>query len=212
MVTCPSCGSTKIRNDYKPAPTVLRIVGIRALLCDNCNCQFRAFSPLPPKSRRPRGSSARKADVFNAKEAVDLSNLNFNPPPTERHDAQLALPISAKPASSIQPMQMEVAVAGAQHQSQVVMNQIAPVQQNLRTEITKLYEQDLKVDVGARTNETIPDMAHLSLMTCPECGSHNIKRRKRNAFEKVFLSFTDHKPYVCRKCDSAFYSKSSEQE
>ncbi|MBS1789776.1 MAG: hypothetical protein JST85_18780 [Acidobacteria bacterium] len=191
---------------------ILRIIGIRALLCDNCNCQFRAFSPLPPKSRRPRSSSARKTDVFNTKEAVDLGSLTFNSPPAERHDPKLTLPISAKPASSVQPMQMEVAVAGGQHQPRIAVNQIAPVRQNLRTEITKLYQQDLKAEVAAKANPAIPDMANLSMMTCPECGSHNIKRRKRNAFEKVFLSFTDHKPYVCRKCDSAFYSKSSEQE
>jgi len=204
MVTCPSCGSSRIRNDYKPAPIVLRVIGIRALLCDNCNYQFRAFSPLSPKNRRQR-NSARKADVFNANESVDLGKLNFHSAPAERREPVLALPISANPNHSVQPMQMDMAVAGVQSQSRIVIDQLAPARHNLRTEITKLYEQNVRVEAA------VPE-ADRSSMTCPECGSGNIKRRKRNMFEKVFLSVTDHKSYVCRKCDTAFYSKSAEKD
>ena len=52
MVVCPSCGSSRIRNDYRPAPLGLRMVFIRALLCDYCNLQFRAFSLAPPRHGR----------------------------------------------------------------------------------------------------------------------------------------------------------------
>src|SRR5690349_9053716 len=74
MVVCPSCGSSRIRNDYKPAPIWLRLMGVRGLLCDNCNFPFRAFSPLPPKTRRPR-HSPRKADVFTPAPVIDLTQI-----------------------------------------------------------------------------------------------------------------------------------------
>lgn len=215
MVTCPSCGSSRIRNDYKPAPIVLRVIGIRALLCDNCNFQFRAFSPLPPKSRRPRNTS-RKAEPFPAPETVDfrkvdLDKLDFNSPSDEKREPKLALSVSAKSSASIQPMQMGVAVAAGQTQPGMVIDQIAPVRQQLRTEITKLYAHEAN-ERAAKANRTVQEAVQSSALACPECGSHNIKRRKRNVFEKAFLSFTDHKPYVCRKCDAAFYIKSSEQD
>ena len=221
MVTCPSCGSSRIRNDYKPAPIVLRVIGIRALLCDNCNFQFRAFSPLPPKNRRPR-NSARKAESFFVTESaspgkVDLEKLDFPAPPTEKREPKLALPISAKPSPSLQPMQMGVAVAAGQSQpaivSGVAVDQIAPARQDLRTEITKLYTtQGASPDRAAKANRLAQEAVDSTALTCPECGSHNIKRRKRNLVEKTFLSFTDHKPYICRKCDAAFYAKSVEQD
>jgi predicted RNA-binding Zn-ribbon protein involved in translation (DUF1610 family) len=63
MVVCPACGSSRIRHDYRPAPFYLRIFLVRALLCDHCNRQFRAFSLRMPGARqstRPK----RRADTF----------------------------------------------------------------------------------------------------------------------------------------------------
>jgi ribosomal protein L37AE/L43A len=74
MALCPSCGSPRLRNGYRTAPLPMRIVGFRTLLCDHCNCEFRAFSPLPPKSSRNKRPK-RKADVFNDAPAVDLQAL-----------------------------------------------------------------------------------------------------------------------------------------
>jgi len=74
MALCPSCGSARLRNGYRTAPFPLRLVGIRTLLCDYCNYEFRAFSPFPPKSSRHR-QQKRKADVFNSAPAVDLHAL-----------------------------------------------------------------------------------------------------------------------------------------
>jgi len=221
MVTCPSCGSSRIRNDYKPAPIVLRVIGIRALLCDNCNFQFRACSPLPPKNRRPRNPMRNKAESFLATESVspgkvDLEKLDFPALPAEKREQKLALPISAKPSSSLQPMQMGVAVAAGQSQpaivSGVAVDQIAPARQDLRTEITKLYALGASPERAANASHLAQEAVDSTALACPECGSHNIKRRKRNLLEKTFLSFTDHKPYICRKCDAAFYAKSVEQD
>ncbi len=211
MVTCPSCGSSRIRNDYKPAPITLRVVGIRALLCDNCNYQFRAFSPFPPKARRHR-TSTRKNASLNSAESIELNQQNFNLLPTERRDPVLALPLSAKNNHPIQQMQVGVVVATAQRHPGITIDQIAPVRQNLRTEITKLYIHKTDTEASAEPSRESYKAEHSSTLTCPECGSHNIKRRKRNFLEKTFLSLTDHKPYVCRKCDASFYSKSVEQD
>ena len=90
MVVCPSCGSSRIRNGYKPAPFWLRVIGMRGLLCDNCNFPFRAFSPLPPKSRRPQHVQ-RKADVFNSAPVVELSQIRQKPA-LENHEVNLAAP------------------------------------------------------------------------------------------------------------------------
>src|SRR5205085_11972853 len=67
-------GSGRLRNGYRTAPLPLRVIGVRTLLCDNCNFEFRAFCPREPK--RGNGQrSKRKADVFNAAPAVDLHTL-----------------------------------------------------------------------------------------------------------------------------------------
>src|SRR5215475_6634022 len=77
MTQCPACGSSRIRNDYKPSSLALRIFFIRALLCDHCNLQFKAFSfaGMPSRSRR---RPARKVAAINqtpAARVIDLTKL-----------------------------------------------------------------------------------------------------------------------------------------
>lgn len=76
MALCPACGSSRVRNDYKPAPLALRIFFVRALLCDHCNYQFKVFS-FGGVPARPQQRSASKAAVFNPPSArgVDLARL-----------------------------------------------------------------------------------------------------------------------------------------
>lgn len=74
MPTCPSCGSSRVRNGYLPAPFPLRVIGIRELLCDNCNLLYRGFSPFPPKQPR-RHQSSHKTNPFNQKSQGDLDAL-----------------------------------------------------------------------------------------------------------------------------------------
>jgi predicted RNA-binding Zn-ribbon protein involved in translation (DUF1610 family) len=197
MVTCPSCGSSRIRNDYKPAPFYLRIFGIRGLLCDHCNYPFRAFSPLPPKTRRPRAFT-RKADVFNAAPTVDLAQISQNPirkeselkvifPPQERLDFIVS-------ASS--PTAQEV---------RIITEQITPVRTDLRTEITRVGAQGVKPGQDNR-HRAQPEPSSSS-QVCPECDSRNVKRRHRNFFERTFLSFTEHKAFACRSCGASFYAR-----
>ena len=72
MIRCPACNSARLRSGYRKTPLALRAVGVRTLLCDDCNNEFRGFSPLPPKRARHRTS---KADVFNQAPAVDLQAI-----------------------------------------------------------------------------------------------------------------------------------------
>ena len=210
MLVCPSCGSSRIRNGYKPAMFVLRIVGIRALLFDNCNYPFQAFSPFPPKTRRPKQFA--KADVFPVAPAVDLEQLKPTLPVAQPQGLKLVPPVSAKPVQSRQPEPQPASVSAAvmapsEPAAKVVVDCVAPARQGLRTEITKLCAQRVQ-----EQPEELPQVIHQTSLACPECQSRNVKRRRRNFFERIFLAFTDHKPYICRNCDAVFYSKSSEQD
>jgi hypothetical protein len=76
MALCPACGSSRVRNDYKPAPLALRIFFVRALLCDHCNYQFKVFSFAGAPTRSQQRSAGKPA-VFNPPLArdVDLTRL-----------------------------------------------------------------------------------------------------------------------------------------
>ncbi len=129
MLVCPACGSSRIRNDYKPAPVLLRALGMRALLCDHCNHQFRAFSLRSPKSHVSRHSK-QMADVFNHAPAVDLNKLNrHSPEANEESPRRISLNQFERISSPHPPVTGEL---------------VAPIERDLRTQITRLYEEGLK--------------------------------------------------------------------
>lgn len=202
MVTCPSCNSSRIRNDYKPAPFYLRIFGIRALLCDHCNYPFRAFSPLPPKTRRPRALT-QKADVFHSAPSVDLTQIRRTPV-MEKPEFILSIPPQEKkdfldfPSSPIsQP-------------AQIVTEQITPVRNDLRTEITRVHAQGVKTQRSGRPAAQTEQSS--ASQVCPECDSRNVKRRHRNFLERTFFAFTEHKAYACRNCGASFYARDEKHQ
>jgi len=218
MVICPSCGSSRIRNDYKPAPFFIRVIGIRALLCDNCNFPFRAFSPLPPKTRRGR-IAMQKADVFNPAPEVDLTKLASDVV-NEKPELKLVPSVTAKQSNPVQKVQLDVVVSAIQSKSRIASDLAVPIRNDLRTEITKLHTQperkkiELKTDISAgdESPESLSQSKrNSSTQICPECDSQNIKRRHRNLMERALLSVTDHKPYVCRSCGASFYARSESQ-
>ncbi len=215
MVVCPSCGSSRIRNGYKPAPFWLRVIGIRGLLCDSCNFPFRAFSPLPPKSRRPQHTQ-RKADVFNSAPLVDLSQIQQKPV-LEKHSASVATPPMERLELKVAPAPVEKlafatsssAPSSGPSSARFVTDHTAPARSNLRTEITKIKPQ------GTTEIIKLPHAqpaSNSSSQTCPECNSRNIKRRRRNFLERTLLTFSEHKAYSCRGCGASFYAKNEERE
>jgi len=178
MVICPACGSAKIRNDYRPAPIFLRVLLIRALLCDNCNRQFKAFSPRAPGARQS-SRARKKADTFvTASTRTDRSGL------TTRSGTRA----ESRRASPDQIGQIgQIGQTGQTWQFRPPPGEPAA----RRTEITRIGTDAAKV--------------------CPECGSSRIRRRPRGAIERMVLSITDHRAYVCQECKHSFYARSGER-
>src|SRR5262245_54395984 len=129
MIICPACGSSHIRNDYKPAPLTLRMVGFRALLCDHCNHQFRAFALMPRKSRGIP-ETPYLAEVFAPAPLVDLNNINREAQGrTQKQTSRIILNPYPKSTES------QPTVSG-----ELILSE----RRDLRTQITKLYEQGAK--------------------------------------------------------------------
>lgn len=64
---CPKCGSTEVKRGYKKTHTLLRLFGIRHLLCQNCHKPFKGFvtsGSLP--SQRKRESNAKRQPLKSA--------------------------------------------------------------------------------------------------------------------------------------------------
>jgi hypothetical protein len=52
---CPKCGSTRVKRGYTDTPLLLRMIGVYALLCDNCNLLFKGFAVPGTVPRRGSG-------------------------------------------------------------------------------------------------------------------------------------------------------------
>lgn len=206
MVICPSCGSSRIRSGYKPAPFYLRIFGIRGLLCDNCNFPFHAFSPLPPKSRRPH-QHKQKADVVISAPTVELSKIKQEPV-AEKPKLELVLPAQEK-------LSFAASASPSLPKARIVTQHLQPIRTDLRTEVTKIHASGTVQKLPPKN--TSPKQAAQAVETsssqaCPECNSRNVKRRHRNFVERAFLFFSEHKAYTCRNCGSSFYARSEKHQ
>jgi transposase-like protein len=186
MVVCPACGSSRIRHDYRPAPFYLRPFLVRALLCDSCNRQFRAFSLRMPGSNKEHSNKERKkkkADTFltapGGKKGV-VGEASFGSSRISARESSAGLPPvypSPEPVS------------------------------NLRAQITQ--RQEAAIAPESQPSEPVFPVSGSTggEVTCPDCGSMRIRRRPRKFLEKIFLSLTDHKAYVCRQCGASFYHR-----
>jgi hypothetical protein len=205
MVVCPSCGSSRIRNDYRPAPLVLRVIGIRALLCDYCNRQFRAFSPTAPRARASRNTTRR----LDLPRRTTPFNYNHTEPPS-REEVRLELQASRLllTIESNQDEQIKVDLSGftSRNEPKPVNGNgsHAPVQSDLRSEVTKL--QDLQSVKETQALNPVREK-HKTSAICPECGSNWVRRRQRSGLERVVFALTNHKAFICRSCDASFYAR-----
>lgn len=200
MVVCPSCKSSRIRNDYKPAPIWLRMVGVRALLCDHCNFQFQAFCLRSPKNGKPRQVKP-KADVFNEAPKVDLSQLRNNIAEEQREKADKL-------------KRMELSIRHTA-ESETVSGQVIPVQNDLRTQVLKLHSQGAKDSIpqAAVAEPAIREqISAASQPPCPECASRNVRRRQRTALERAALALSDYRAFQCVDCSTSFYAKPDKDE
>lgn len=190
MIVCPACGSSRVRHDYRPAPWFLRIFLIRALLCDHCNRQFRAFAWRVPEMRMPRHVK-RKADTF----------IPSAPAVGPAMGKDLLKVRTRASASKVSPHPESAAVSNTAGAATIT---------GLREQITRRYEEAGETIEPVKTEE--PHFPSRSGLTCPECGSGNVKRRPRSSIERALLSFTEHKAYACRDCQASFYFKADEPD
>lgn len=197
MTVCPSCGSSRIRSDYRPAPLYLRVVCIRALLCDYCNRQFRAFSWRAPRSRSLK-TAQRKADVFLGSASRREDGL-AEEDSSAQLDRSLLLTIlqSDEPAeispSSLKSLREEI----AERQSQT----------------ERRSEENEDPHDATQSAPEKPEVSAVeaspSLLACPTCGSGRVRRRPRSSLERIALSLTRHRAYQCRDCQTSFYHRGS---
>jgi hypothetical protein len=201
MLLCPACGSSRIRNDYKPAPVVVRVLGIRALLCDHCNHQFKTFAIKSPKPRAPRSPKIR-TELLAVAPSVELNGHNGNHAPVEaaangKNNTPKRVTIDLDALRLRSKTQEEVA-------GTIVVDHISPVCSDIRTEITRIYTagaNDLLTDGS-------PELGRdNSAPACAHCGSENVRRRHRTLMERVAFSVLNHKAFSCRSCGETFYGK-----
>lgn len=230
MALCPSCGSARLRNGYRTAPLPLRVIGIRTLLCDNCNFEFRAFCPREPK--RGNGQrSKRKADVFNTAPAVDLQALgqpgamanrrsqpviSFDRAALPIHSAQAAVAYAPLPAlppdfdDDLMP-QPPVLRTGAVPIAPPIAKGLAVEEAlpgNMRARIsvpppplpTEEPLMKLKEDLEERRKKGANQI-------CPQCASSDVSRRHRRFWQRLVFGLTQIRPYRCDNCGNDFYAR-----
>lgn len=81
---CPKCRSSRVRRGYEKPALLLRLIGIRGLLCDNCNLSYRGFAvpgTVPKKTSRSY-RHASKANQATLQEIIE--------PDEEREDLKYA--------------------------------------------------------------------------------------------------------------------------
>jgi hypothetical protein len=211
-----------LRNGYRTAPLPMRMVGIRTLLCDNCNFEFRAFCPREPK--RGNGQrSKRKADVFNAAPAVDLQTVGQpGAAAARRSPAAISFDRSALPVHPA---------------NQAAANQVAT--SDIRSALPDLpedFDDELKLQPAtSAAEEALPgnmrsrissppspvateepliklkeDLEERrkkgSSQVCPQCQSHDVSRRHRRLWQRLVFGLTQIRPYRCDNCGHTFYA------
>jgi nitrogen-specific signal transduction histidine kinase len=129
MVVCPSCKSSQIREDHKPAPFLLRLIGICVLLCDNCNHQFKAFS-LGRHKRGQRRHKKQNRNSFIDRPKVDLNLLR-----------QKVAESQSEKANGINRIRLSLQPAAS---GEIVSGQVLPVRSELQTQVLKLHTPGLK--------------------------------------------------------------------
>ncbi len=213
MVVCPGCGSSRIRDDYRPAPLILRVIGIKALLCDHCNRQFKAFSLRSSQNRLPRHAS-QKADVFNRAAAVDLNRLS------EELQVSLTIDKSSDSAAELSQAggQMEIqafrsGLSGRSGLNPVESEPVDPAkpENGLRAKIDRIHQEGRQEGRQGGVFDAVEKAPVLSSFECPDCGSGDTRRRSRSSIDRAVFSMTEHRAYSCNSCGASFYAKADSE-
>ncbi len=207
MAVCPSCGSSRLRSGYHATPLPLRLAGIRTLLCDNCNYEFRAFSPIAPKRNRARRAQ-QKADVFNLAPAVDLQAIGqpgvARPAPAAIHFDRTALPVAPTNEAAFE----DEFANFANNASSDRDDEADFVSLDLREKMSEAPPSLPIEEPLMRLKEDLEERrSSSSSRTCPACGDHEATRRHRKTWEKLVFGLTELRPYLCPNCGHQFYAR-----
>ncbi len=181
MVKCPACGRTRIRSDYHSAPLYLRIFLIRALLCDYCNLQFRAFSLKAPQSHSARRAK-RKADTFVAQGSTAVE--------VTEEGKEVRVDTDESAVGEVRPAESEKGGSGRD-----IVDPPGDLREESGTEVT----------TPVNSIAPVPATGRVSAMRCPKCASSDIVRRHRTRVERIVFGLTGHRAYVCRQCKAQCY-------
>ncbi len=229
MAQCPSCGSVRLRNGYRTAPLPLRVIGIRTLLCDNCNFEFRSFCPREPKHGK-RQRSKRKADVFNAAPVVDLQTLEQPGVAATRRQQpaasfdRAALPVQAAHQGAAKVARPALPDLPEDFDADLQPRPVAPsVAPSVGPSVGPSVREALPGNMRARVSAPSPplpteeplmklkeDLAERrkngTKQTCPQCASPDVSRRHRRLWQRIILGLTQIRPYRCDSCGHKFYA------
>ncbi len=192
MLVCRYCGSSKVRNGYRPPPLPLRLILFRSILCDNCNAQFYAFSPLPPARSRERHRSHQQAEALYPASTINLSHLNQ--PASE----------SVGPGREERKKESGFEMAKVSRKSEEEINSDPNEREKPGEKTSDLKEHDAEIKTVS--------LKQVSRPPCPRCRSVHTRRRHRNLLERLALSFSDTRPFMCEACGTRFYARKPLEE
>ena len=97
MQICPRCGSTRVRHGYGRERFGLRLIGVRELLCNQCNLSFTRFvlPGMMPKSSH----HSKKRRNHEAKDVIPPASAQSTAPASEQSNPPIS-PQSTAPVSA----------------------------------------------------------------------------------------------------------------
>lgn len=195
MVRCPACRSQRVYKGYRLTPLLLRVIRIHEFLCEDCNLQFRAFSLLPPRTRkRKRQKNQVQNNHLPETEPIKLFGEAISTNSTTAHPIENPLMAQASSSSPSTPGQGSA------------LKKI-PLQNDPPEALPKV---NTSWEMPAQTLEEVSSKrrsSHRSHQVCPHCGATDTERRRRKLWEKAIFVFTNIRAYSCRICGGDFYAR-----
>ena len=102
MQICPRCGSTRVRHGYGRERFGLRLIGVRELLCNQCNLSFTRFvlPGMMPKSshhsKKRRNHEAKDVTPPASAQSTAPASEQSNPPVSPQSTAPVSAQSSGK--------------------------------------------------------------------------------------------------------------------
>lgn len=210
MARCPTCRSKNLRDNYHPAPLIIRLFGFRALICNECNRQFMGFSiGSPTEGVDPYAIPASEPSIEEQLAQIELARLesaqlppappaameSFGPRISETPSRRERVTVAIRPDPS-----WDQAAQGNRNSGR--NERTAPVLQFHSQSADSRKETPIELK-PAEPDEKLPP--------CPQCGSYNVRRRLRKRLERVTVAMIDNEAFHCDHCSTPFYSSPEDE-